>query len=80
MTTSELKSNFHNLIDDIEDENILYKFYDIISQAKNTKDGVLWNRLTKKERDELILIEKEGSDSDSLISNTEMLQKHKKWL
>lgn len=59
MTTSEL-INFHNLIDDIEDESILYKFYDIISQAKDTKEGMLWNRLTKEEREELILIEKEA--------------------
>jgi hypothetical protein len=80
MTTIELKSSFHNLIDNINDEGILSKFYDIISKANENKEGMLWNRLSESERDELLLIEKESHDSTNLISNSEMQQKHKKWL
>jgi uncharacterized protein with von Willebrand factor type A (vWA) domain len=80
MTTIELKSNFHNLIDNINDENILSKFYDLLSRAKETKEGLLWNRLSQKEKDELMLIEKESLNSENLISKIDMQQKHKKWL
>lgn len=80
MTTIELKSNFHHLIDNINDESILSKFYDLLSRAKDAKEGLLWNKLTQEERDELIEIEKESANSENLISNSEMQQKHKKWL
>lgn len=80
MTTMELKSNFHNLIDDINDEGVLSKFYELLSRAKDKKEGLLWDRLSQKEKDELIVIEKESSDTANLISNIDMQQKHKKWL
>ena len=80
MTTMELKLNFHNLIDDINDEGVLSKFYELLSRAKDKKEGFLWDRLSQKEKDELTLIEKESSDSANLISNIDMQQKHKKWL
>jgi len=80
MTTFELKSNFHNLIDDINDDGILSKFYDLLSKAKENKEGMLWNRLSKSEREELLMIEKESHESTNLISNSEMQLKHKKWL
>lgn len=80
MTTLELKSNFHHLIDNINDENILSKFYDLLSRAKDTKEGLLWNKLSQKEQEELTLIEKESSDPANLISNSDMQQKHTKWL
>ena len=80
MTTFELKSNFHNLIDDINDDGILSKFYDLLSKAKENKEGMLSNRLSKSEREELLMIEKESHESTNLISNSEMQLKHKKWL
>jgi len=39
MTKIELKSNFHNLIDTINDESILKKFYELMSRAKDNKEG-----------------------------------------
>jgi len=49
MTKIELKSNFHNLIDTINDENILTKFYELLSRAKDNKEGELWKRLSQRE-------------------------------
>ena len=79
MTTLELKSNFHSLIDTINDETILSRFYEIISTLKNSKEGTLWNRLSKEEKEELLQIEK-NIHSSNLISNSEMQNKHSKWL
>jgi hypothetical protein len=80
MTTTELKSNFHILIDNISNENILAKFYDILSHAKDFEEGMLWNRLTFEEQEELLIIEKESHNFNNLISHLDMQKKHKKWL
>jgi len=80
MTTIELKSNFHHLIDTINDEGILSKFYDLLSKVKESKDGLLWSRLSKEEQIELMQIEIDSHQNSNLISNAEMTNKHKKWL
>jgi len=80
MTTIELKSNFHNLIDTINDVGILSKFYDLLSNVKESKDGLLWNRLSNEEQNELMQIEKDSQQLSNLISGADMINKHKKWL
>jgi hypothetical protein len=80
MTTIELKSNFHKLIDNINNDNILSKFYEILEKVKESKDGTLWDKLSLEERQELEDIEKESHDSNNLISHADMTKKHKKWL
>lgn len=80
MNTLELKSNFHKLIDEIENEKILSSFYDILSSANSHDEGSLWARLSLKERLELIEIEKEIQFDENLISHAEIKEKHQKWL
>jgi hypothetical protein len=80
MNTLELRNNFHNLIDSIENESLLLKFYDIIRKKNHSHKGELWNRLTKEEQIELLQAEQESKFSKNLISNKEMKKKHKKWL
>ena len=57
MTTIELKTNFHKLIDNINNDDVLYRFYEILEKAKETKEGSLWARLSPNEQQELIMIE-----------------------
>ncbi len=80
MTTIELKKNFHQLIDSIENEDLLANFYDLIKKRSTTKDGELWNRLTYQEQEELITALGESENPEYLISNDEMKKKHSKWL
>ncbi len=80
MTTIELKSNFHRLIDNINNDNVLTKFYDILSRVNDSKEEILWSRLSIQEQEELFIIEKESHDPQNLISHSEMNKKHKKWL
>jgi len=80
MNTLELKKNFHLLIDSIENENLLINFYDLIKMRSSTKEGQLWNRLTKQEQEELLLAFDESENHENLISLEEMKMKHKKWL
>lgn len=80
MTTLELRSNIHRLIDTIQDESVLSGFYAILIKTKERKNGVLWQNLTKEEQDELLQIERESREESNLVSNSEMIKKHKKWL
>jgi len=80
MTTLELKNNFHHLIDSIENENILQKFYELMLRKRSTRDGILWGRLSKDEIDELLLINEECENSEDLIPNENIKQKYSKWL
>lgn len=80
MTTIELKNNFHHLIDSIDNEQLLLKFYDLMKSRTVTKEGKLWSRLTKDEQDELLIAFDESQKEEHLLSHDEMMKKHKKWL
>ena len=80
MNALEIKTNFHHLIDQINNEELLIKLYHVMEQASSTVDGKLWSRLTEDEQIELLKIEKEIQSDPNLISNEQMQTKHKKWL
>ena len=80
MNSIELKNKFHLLIDSIDNENLLNNFYDILKRISNVQEGNLWNRLSKDEREELLLAFEESENQENLISQEEMTKKHQKWL
>ncbi|MCX6233109.1 MAG: hypothetical protein NT175_00070 [Bacteroidetes bacterium] len=80
MTTIELKNNFHHLIDSIDNEQFLMKFYDLMKSRTASKEGHLWSRLTKEEQEELLSAFNESERDENLISHAEIVKKHKKWL
>ena len=80
MNPIELKNKFHLLIDSIDNENLLNNFYDILKRISNVQEGNLWNRLSKDEREELLLAFEESENQENLISQEEMTKKHQKWL
>ncbi len=80
MNTIELKKSFHLLIDSIDNEDLLASFYDLIKNRTSTKEGLLWNRLTYKEQEELLSALEESESPEYVISNDEMKKKHNKWL
>jgi len=80
MNALEIRTNFHQLIDQINNEQLLLKLYHIMEQASITADGQLWSRLTEDEQKELLKIEGEVQSDRNLISNLQMQNKHQKWL
>jgi hypothetical protein len=80
METAQLKINFHQLIDSIDNDRILAKFFGLMSRTKDSSDGQLWSRLTKEEQEELLLSDIESDDPNNLISHTTIQKKHSKWL
>ena len=80
MNTIEIKNNFHKLIDRIDNDIILSRFYEILEKASAVKDGSLWDRLTSEEKQELLQIDSETDSEDDLIPLQTIKDKHKKWL
>ncbi|HPE74824.1 MAG TPA: hypothetical protein PLC80_01975 [Draconibacterium sp.] len=80
MNTIELKNNFHHLIDSINNDKILSKFYAVMARMSESTDEKLWGRLTSAEQEELIRADIESNDPANLISHSEIQEKHKKWL
>ena len=80
MNPIELENKFHLLIESIDNENLRNNFYDILKRISNVEEGHLWNRLSKDEREELLLAFEESENQENLISQEEMTKKHQKWL
>ena len=76
MTTIDLKRNFHQLIDNIEDEELLAEFYNIIKTRSSSGEGQLWNRLTYQQQKELLSTLSDIDNPEFLICNDKMKKKH----
>ncbi|MBI5217467.1 MAG: hypothetical protein HY958_00865 [Bacteroidia bacterium] len=72
MNTTLLKNNLHLMIDSINNEMILERFFELMYKVKNAETGTLWNRLSKVEQDELILADMESDNPANLIQHSEM--------
>lgn len=80
MDLLRLKKDFHKLIDDINNEQLLLEFYSLIRKRIASRDGKLWKSLTKEELEELNLAFEESENPGNLISQEDILRKYKKWL
>jgi hypothetical protein len=74
------KDNFHKLIDNIQDEEALKAYYELIQRLNKQETGDLWNTLTSKEKEELLLSYDESFYPENLISHSLVKEQHKKWL
>ncbi|KAA5545726.1 hypothetical protein F0145_12395 [Adhaeribacter rhizoryzae] len=80
MALGNIKANFHLLIEKIENEELLTSFYELLFQKSQAQEGQLWERLTQEEKAELLLADEESKDSNNLLSDEEVRQKHQEWL
>jgi uncharacterized phage protein gp47/JayE len=80
MSTLDINTSLHKLIDKIDNEVVLSRFYEILEKASTIKDGSLRNKLTDEESQEFLLIDTETDDEDNLISMETLKEKHEKWL
>ncbi len=80
MTTIEIKQNFHNLIDEIDNKQLLVFFYDLMKKRNSSQDGDLWKSLSEEEQIGLLEALEEIKNPQNLIPHVEMKNKHSKWL
>ena len=80
MALTNIKIDFNQLIDKIENEELLSSFYQLLVQRSQGKIGQLWENLTDEEKKELLLADEESKDPNNWISDEEVRQKHQQWL
>jgi len=76
----KIKDDFHHLIDSIEDEQLLQRYYQLIQTINDDQNGHLWNSLNEDEKEELMTAYKESFDSNNLLSHEQVKLQHEKWL
>ena len=74
------KEEFHKLIDNIEDEQLLVAYFQLIKKLNLNEVGKLWEGLTSEEKDELLLSYEESNQLQNLVSHVEVKKKFQKWL
>jgi hypothetical protein len=80
MKQSDIRTNLHLLIDEIDNDRLLMKLYDLLLKSKMQKEGDLWNQLSEEQRKELLITESESHYKRNLIDHKKQEAKHKKWL
>jgi len=80
MTISQLKSNLHQLIDELESTELLEEYYNEIKRIVNSSKHRIWDTLTEEQKKEVLLSFDESNDENNLIDNEEIMNKYKKWL
>ena len=77
MKLKELKSEFHELIDQVNDPELLLQFYDAISQS--VKPGNSWESLSINRQQEVLEAFEDSENGENLISLSEIKSKYKEW-
>jgi len=80
MTKEKLKSEFHKLIDDIEDERMLENFFEVFSEYSKECNSIdIVDDLREDQKRRLISSLQQVRDG-KLLSNDKMKDEIKKWL
>lgn len=68
MTTIDLKSSLHKIVDKIDNEELLRTIYDFLKLRENSQEGRIWKTLTEEQKREVFLSYEESEDENNLIS------------
>lgn len=74
-----IKSQFHALIDQADDEVVLAHFYDALAASIQGQDNSLW-QLSEQQRASMQQAYEESKQSDKLITNADVWKKYGQWL
>ena len=77
MSTIELKSNLHKIVDKIDNEQLLQTIYDFLKLSENSQEGQIWKSLTEEQKKEVYLSYQESEDDKNLVAWDEVNKKVK---
>lgn len=80
MDIEHVKSNFHQLIDRIEDEAVLHELYQMLLNYQQKKEsGDFWDSMTDEQKQELEQALAESESDENLISHQDVMNRARKW-
>lgn len=74
MSTLELKSDLHKILDKIENEELLRTIYDFLKQPDDSKS--FWNSLSEAQKQEVYLSYQESENSANLLNWDDLKKKY----
>lgn len=74
MSTIELKSNIHKIVETIQSEQLLQTLYDFLKSKEKSPPGKLWESLTEHQKNEVLLAYDESEDENNLIDSDEIFK------
>lgn len=72
MSTTELRSNLHRIVDSIEDERLLRAIYSFLQKRESSEDGRMWKQMTEEQKQEVLRAYEESEDDANLIDNKDI--------
>lgn len=76
METTELKSNLHKIIDNIQSEQLLRTLYYFLKE-RESKSGELWESLTNEQKQEVLLAFDESEEEQNLVEKEKVFRPSK---
>lgn len=77
MTALELRSRLHTLIDQLKNEELLQRLYDLLAHAGERADKGVWGELGEAERERVLKAYSTAMEADNL-STTDAVMKRRK--
>ncbi len=66
MSTTDIKTNLHKIVDRIDDERLLRVIYDFLEVREKSTEGQIWKTLTPEQQQE-VLQAYHDSENDSIL-------------
>ena len=80
MDIGYVRNNFHQLIDQIEDEAILHELYQLLlNYQQKQENGDFRDNMTDEQKQELVQAVAESESDENLISHQEVMNRARKW-
>lgn len=77
MSTTEIKTNLHKIVDRIEDERLLRVIYDFLEVREKSNEGQLWKALTTEQQQEVLQAYDDSENDSNLIDDKDVWRKLK---
>lgn len=77
MSTTEIKTNLHKIVDRIDDERLLRVIYDFLEVREKSNEGQLWQTLTNEQQLEVLQAYEDSDNDCNLIDDEDVWQKLK---
>lgn len=72
MSTAELKSHLHQMVEKIEDERLLQAILSLLKESQNSEESSRWNSLTEEQKKEVLAAFDESEDEANLIDDEDV--------
>ena len=77
MSTTEIKTNLHKIVDRIDDERLLRVIYDFLEVREKSNEGQLWKTLTTEQQQEVLQAYEDSENDSNLIDDEDVWRKLK---